>query len=235
MMAPPARPYLLRRWAVVAVWCVGSVRGLVSFGGVRGAALVRVRSSSWGGSFEEEEPLEELRLDRSERRQQHAVLNSFLTQRAVQTLIFLQKTSRDTVTAGWLERFGQDGGGFERYHGTRGLKSPWDDYLAGMLTAELETIVVSLKKRGPNGTGGWSKRNPYVRARYFNYTVDIRPANLAQRVLDLRRALADEWLEDLRDIADVLQENHFSSRRAEVVNGSDYSKAQDKQIGRAHV
>mmetsp|Transcript_16255 Transcript_16255/g.49197 ORF Transcript_16255/g.49197 Transcript_16255/m.49197 type:complete len:392 (-) Transcript_16255:331-1506(-) len=205
--------------------CVGSVRSFLA--ATRAPhVLLRRRSSSGGGNFYEHE--EECRLDRYERRQQHAVLNNFLTQRAVQTLIFLQKTSRDTVTAGWLERFGQDGGGFERYHGTRGLKSQWDDYLSAMLTAELETIVVSLKKRGPNGTGGWSKNNPYLQARYFNYTVDIRPANLAERVLELRTALAAEWKDDLRDISNVLQENHFSSRRAEVVNGSAFSKAQEK-------
>ena len=167
---------------------------------------------------------EPLRLDDGEMRKQWEVLNNFLTQRAVQTLIFFQKESRDRVTAGWIERF-LDHDGLERFHGIRGMKTEWTEYLIEMYDTDMEEIVVSLKKRG-NGQGGWSKNNPYLQARWFNYTVDIVPRDLAERLLELRKALSEEWMTDLHDIEAVLQKNHFRALHATKVNGSAFEEAQ---------
>lgn len=150
--------------------------------------------------------------------QQKQLLNNFLTQRSLQTLIYYQETNRDSVTASWLERF-ESHDGMARFHGTRGLKINWEEYVTKLMTADIEHIVVSLKKRG-NGLGGWSKTNPYLPARYFNYTVDIFPRELGERLLDLRAALSVEWRRDLKDVRVVLAAQDLS-RRAIAVNGSD--------------
>lgn len=144
---------------------------------------------------------------------QHEVINDFVTQRALQTLIFYQAQNRDEVTAGWLSRF-EDHDGIERFHGTQGLRLPWDEYLTSLCQAEDEQIVVELKRRGGH------KKNPYLKDRYFNYTVSIEPRNLANRLFDLRIALAKEWRSDLLGIAGVLAEL-TRSRTAVVVNGTD--------------
>lgn len=146
---------------------------------------------------------------------QHQVINDFVTQRALQTLIFYQTQNRDEVTAGWLSRF-EDHQGIERFHGTQGLHLPWDEYLASLCQAEDEQIVVELRKRG----GDKRSKNPYLKDRYFNYTVSIEPRNLANRIFELRTALAIEWRSDLLGIAGVLAEL-TRSRTAVVVNGTD--------------
>lgn len=154
----------------------------------------------------------------AEVRQQKLLLNNFLTQRSLQTLIYYQQTNRDSVTANWLERF-EGHEGLARFHGTRGLKLAWDEYVTRLMTADIEHIVVSLKRRG-NGMGGWSKSNPYLPARYFNYTVDVFPRELGERLLQLRAALADEWIQDLSDV-DIVHSAQDLSRRARAVNGTD--------------
>lgn len=151
-------------------------------------------------------------------RQQKLLLNNFLTQRSLQTLIYYQQTNRDRVTASWLERF-ENHEGLARFHGTRGLKIAWDKYITRLMTADIEHIVVSLKRRG-NGLGGWSKNNPYLPARYYNYTVDIFPRDLGERLLELRAALAEEWRRDLKDVR-IVQKSQDLSRRAIAVNGTD--------------
>ena len=74
----------------------------------------------------------------------------------------------------------------EHFHGTRGLKVPWDDYVAKLLAADAEQIVASLRKHGGHRL---SPGNPYAKtleSQWFNYTVDIFPRDLGERVLSLR-------------------------------------------------
>eukprot|EP00633_Aureoumbra_lagunensis_P001872 CAMPEP_0197295284 /NCGR_PEP_ID=MMETSP0890-20130614/35188_1 /TAXON_ID=44058 ORGANISM="Aureoumbra lagunensis, Strain CCMP1510" /NCGR_SAMPLE_ID=MMETSP0890 /ASSEMBLY_ACC=CAM_ASM_000533 /LENGTH=255 /DNA_ID=CAMNT_0042771195 /DNA_START=314 /DNA_END=1081 /DNA_ORIENTATION=+ len=98
-----------------------------------------------------------------------------------------------------------------------------------MLTADMEEIVVSLKRRG-NGIGGWSKNNPYLKDRFFNYTIDILPRNLAERVLELRTALAEEFKNDLNDIEKVIQDQHLRERRAAIMNGTQEASEEARRL-----
>ena len=154
-----------------------------------------------------------------DRAQQTLLLNNFLTQRAVQTLLFLLRTGRDEVTANWLHRF-LNHTGMEHFHGTRGLKVPWDDYVAQLLTADTEEIVASLRKHSGHRL---SPGNPYAKtleSQWFNYTVDIFPRDLGERVLSLRAALAAEWIDDLAAVGRG-QDELLRAYRDSVRDGED--------------
>jgi len=126
-----------------------------------------------------------------DRAQQTLLLNNFLARRAVRTLLFPPRTGRDEVTANHT--------GMEHFHGTRGLKVPWDDYVAKLLAADAEEIVVSPRKHGGRRP---SPGNPYAKTResqWFNYTVDIFPRDLGERVLAAVGRGQDELLRAYRD------------------------------------
>ena len=153
----------------------------------------------------------------SDEAQQTLLLENFLTQRSVQTLLFLLRTGRDEVTANWVHRFlGHQG--MEQFHGTRGLKVSWDEYVIRLLTADTEEIVVSLRKQSRRGL---SPGNPYApKDQWFNYTVDIFPRDLGERVLTLRSALAREWIEDLATV-EASQEEFLRAYRDSARTGED--------------
>ena len=79
--------------------------------------------------------------------------------------------------------------GVALYHGTRGLRLDSSAYLSRMLTADTEEIVVTMTRTA--ASQGGSGTNPYLRDRHFNYSVDIFPRELGERLLSLRRARPD--------------------------------------------
>lgn len=138
-----------------------------------------------------------LRASPAEDEYRTRLADDFLTQRAVQSLIFLLRTNRDEITANWLGRFaGHEG--IELFHGTRGLKVPGNEYVAALFNADTETIIVSLRRRGGRGL---SPGNPFAPAeQWFEHTVDVYPRDLGERVLTLRRAIAEELRDDLKAV-----------------------------------
>lgn len=69
------------------------------------------------------------------------------------------------------------------------------------------------KERGFRNQKGWSKNNPYLEDKFFNFTVDIDPASLVTRILSVREQIAKEWIDDLQvlDAAnDMILESYFS-------------------------
>ena len=73
-------------------------------------------------------------------------------------------------------------------------------------------MIISAKRRG-RGHGGWSKNNPYLQDRYVEYSLDIRPASLVQRLLGVRMQLANEFENDLdivRTVDGMIMKSYFS-------------------------
>lgn len=75
-------------------------------------------------------------------------------------------------------------------------------------------MIVSAKRRG-RGHGGWSKNNPYLEERWVEFPIDIRPASLVQRLLPVRRQLANEFIKDL-DIVKMADDQIMNSYFARV-------------------
>ena len=88
----------------------------------------------------------------------------FLTQRAVQSFMFLCAECRDPHTVRWLEEFGNTTD-LLYYHGTGAFNTTlfegWDSYLLDMVDRPSEFIIIQARRRG-GGRGGWSKNNPYL-------------------------------------------------------------------------
>ena len=138
-------------------------------------------------------------------------LHSLLLQRAVQTCCFTARTCRDPPTAKWLAA---RAGVAELYHGVDGLPasvgSNWTGWLADMLAAPNEEVVVTsvLKKHR-----GVSADNPYLQPSPMEYTYELRPTEVAEKVMRTAELIAREWREDLALMEDEA-ESVWRYRRA---------------------
>jgi len=162
----------------------------------------------------------------------HAIMSTrlnvrnLLTQRAIQSFLFLLEQCRDPHSVKWIEDFLQATPNQLRYHGTgapyvvappsltkKDIKDAvedddekpfkfdgsWDDPLLQMLEQPKEVMIVSAKRRG-RGQGGWSKNNPYLEERYVEFEIDINPTSLTSRIVSVREQIAKEWIHDLQII-----------------------------------
>jgi len=142
------------------------------------------------------------------------LIKNFVTQRALQTLVFYYETLAQGTLAEYLERFnGHDG--ISRYHGFHGLKSNWDEYVRLLLNDEPFDVVVKKPARR-QGTKG----NPYIKQKYFSYTEHIQPSKIARKLLEVRASVAAELSSDLTLVARENDELELHYRDALV--GSDH-------------
>lgn len=110
-----------------------------------------------------------------ERNIQRTCVRNFLTQRSIQSFMFLAEQVRDPHTADWIERLlGQ--ADLLNFHGTGALNferfPAWDSFFKELIQQPKTTIIVQAKRRG-RGHGGWSKNNPYLKVCFFNYIVSM--------------------------------------------------------------
>ncbi|KAL3924072.1 MAG: hypothetical protein SGILL_001276, partial [Bacillariaceae sp.] len=149
------------------------------------------------------------------------VLN-FLTQRSIQSFMFLADQLRDPHSGKWIEDFLQTQNSL-KYHGSGAsyvveqFGGTWDGPLLSMMEQPKDVVVVSAKRRG-RGHGGWSKDNPYLEERFVEFNIDIDPVSLTSRILAVREQLANEWLSDLDVLASANQrilESYFQFAREE--------------------
>lgn len=127
-------------------------------------------------------------------------LRYFITQRAIQSFMFLLGECRDPHSADWIEKFAGSHNLLE-YHGTGVFnitKFPrWDSLLLDMIDNPEEIIIIQARRRGL-GRGGWSKNNPYLQQdRFVEYEISIDPSSLATRILSVREQITREMKEDL--------------------------------------
>jgi len=125
-------------------------------------------------------------------------VRNLLTQRAIQSFMFLCEECRDPHSGKWIEEF-LGTPNLLAYHGTgagfvTGLD--WDRPFLEMLEQPKDVMIVSAKRRG-RGHGGWSKNNPYLKDRYVEFEISIEPISLADRILTVREQIANEWVADL--------------------------------------
>ncbi|KAL3770183.1 hypothetical protein ACHAW5_009278 [Stephanodiscus triporus] len=150
-----------------------------------------------------------------------------LTQRAIQSFIYLLEECRDPHSGKWIEDFlGTRNLG--NYHGTGAINvtrhPTWDSVMYDMMGQPNTKMIVSAKRRG-RGHGGWSKNNPYLEERYVEFGIDIRPASLVQRLLAVRGQLASEFERDLEIVrmvdATAVMDSYFHKLAAAVAEDRD--------------
>ena len=94
-----------------------------------------------------------------ERNIQRTSIQQFLTQRSIQSFMFLCEQVRDPHTADWVERLlGKTD--LLNYHGTGAFNvtrfPTWDAFFGELIEQPQTSIIVQAKRRG-RGHGGWSK------------------------------------------------------------------------------
>ena len=134
-------------------------------------------------------------------------VRNLLTQRSIQSFMFLCEECRDPHSGKWIQEF-LGTKNLLQYHGTgasfvTGLD--WDRPFLEMLEQPEDVMIVSAKRRG-RGHGGWSKNNPYLKDRYVEFKITIDPTSLADRILAVREQIASEWVSDLKILGTANQQ-----------------------------
>jgi hypothetical protein len=162
-----------------------------------------------------------------------------LTQRAIQSFIYLLEECRDPHSGKWIEDF-LDTPNLINYHGTGAINitrhPTWDAVLYDMMDQMNTQIIVSAKRRGQ---GGWSKNNPYLQERYVEFEIDIRPASLVQRLLAVRAQLAAEFERDLQIVhmidGSVVMESYFRKLSSTTTTATGTSGTTSMDNNKAHL
>eukprot|EP00591_Stephanopyxis_turris_P004859 CAMPEP_0195508350 /NCGR_PEP_ID=MMETSP0794_2-20130614/1580_1 /TAXON_ID=515487 /ORGANISM="Stephanopyxis turris, Strain CCMP 815" /LENGTH=336 /DNA_ID=CAMNT_0040635285 /DNA_START=369 /DNA_END=1378 /DNA_ORIENTATION=+ len=108
------------------------------------------------------------------------------------------------------------------YHGTGAFNITkfrgWDDYLLGMMDRPVEVMVVQTKNRkqpeGGNGRGQRKNKNPFLKDQSREYSIDINPSSLANRILSVREQIGREFVDDLDIViktGDVIIESYYGN------------------------
>jgi hypothetical protein len=148
-------------------------------------------------------------------------VRNLLTQRAIQSFIFLCTSMRDPHSGKWIEDFLDTRNQLE-FHGTGAayiehFGGTWDAPLFAMMERPKDVVVVSAKKTG-KGHKGWSKNNPYLEDRWVEFNIDIDPVSLTNRILSVREQIANEWVSDLDVLAaanEAILDSYFKLAKEE--------------------
>lgn len=143
-------------------------------------------------------------------------LYQLLVQRAVQTCCFTCRECRDPPSAQWLaERAGVP----ERYHGVGAFRPDgnWQEWLLDLLVAPVVEIEVEsiLKKHR-----GISPNNPYLQPEAMKFTYELRPPQMAERIMQTAAVIANEWIEDLSSVI-TEAESVWRDRRAVTLDSNE--------------
>jgi len=134
----------------------------------------------------------------------HTSIQQFLTQRSVQTFMFLLKECHDPHTARWIEDF-TEAEDLLSYHGTKAFNCErfpgWDSVLTEMMAQPPDVVVLDIEKN----LFGLSKNNPFRKKQNVVRTIqiDIEPPSLAGRILSVRESLSREWTHDLERVISI--------------------------------
>eukprot|EP00291_Cryptomonas_curvata_P026068 CAMPEP_0172165880 /NCGR_PEP_ID=MMETSP1050-20130122/8661_1 /TAXON_ID=233186 /ORGANISM="Cryptomonas curvata, Strain CCAP979/52" /LENGTH=379 /DNA_ID=CAMNT_0012836407 /DNA_START=429 /DNA_END=1567 /DNA_ORIENTATION=+ len=142
------------------------------------------------------------------------IIQDFLTQRSVQSLMHTMKLVGDMENLEYLESFMNHQGidlvfstalilstdiescrfvsGLSNFHGYGALRTDSATYIT-TLKKELPVTIVKRKKFYRGG----SRNNPYVTDNEFTYTSTVQPRVLADNIIAMREVLAKEWVADL--------------------------------------
>jgi len=161
-----------------------------------------------------------------ERNKKRTCIHHFLTQRSIQSFMFLAEQVRDPHTADWIERF-LETSDLLNYHGTGAFNMTrfpiWDDFFYDLMQQPKATIIIQAKRRG-RGRGGWSKNNPYLKNRFVEYEVDVDPEGLVPRIMSVREQIASEFVDDL-DLVRTANDQILGSYEKKVFEEGTFKKA----------
>eukprot|EP00640_Fibrocapsa_japonica_P002112 CAMPEP_0113945376 /NCGR_PEP_ID=MMETSP1339-20121228/44946_1 /TAXON_ID=94617 /ORGANISM="Fibrocapsa japonica" /LENGTH=340 /DNA_ID=CAMNT_0000950933 /DNA_START=190 /DNA_END=1212 /DNA_ORIENTATION=- /assembly_acc=CAM_ASM_000762 len=141
--------------------------------------------------------------DYGDSKRNFAALKKTLTQQAVRSCVFYMNEFRDDVTVQWLKKYDEE---MKRATST--------EYLKTLMTKEPEQVKVQrIMRRAMGGSG----TNPYLKnSSSFEYTVDINPKDIAQRLLKIRAQIATEMIQDLKLVR--VEDEEVVRHRSDVVN-----------------
>ncbi|OEU09306.1 hypothetical protein FRACYDRAFT_212404 [Fragilariopsis cylindrus CCMP1102] len=122
-------------------------------------------------------------------------IRNFLTQRSIQSFVYLLNQCREEHTVRWLEKT-LDFTSIERFHGTGAFnqtKFPeWDSVFLDYMDRPDEVIVIQMRQqRRQRKLSGY---NSYIE---IEYELHVNPSALVRRILSVREQLSNEWVEDL--------------------------------------
>lgn len=144
-------------------------------------------------------------------------VRNFLTQRSLQSFMFLLKEMKDPHTNSWIENF-LGSKNLLSYHGSGALNlirfRDWDSVFKEMINEPEDSVIVEIKARGEGR--GLSKNNPYrmqENADSVEIEIDIDPTSLANRILSVRDRISKEWASDL-ELLIVANQNILTSYAA---------------------
>lgn len=126
----------------------------------------------------------------------------------------------------WLAKYA---GVPEDYHGVDAFAAddavPWTQWLQSLLIEPVATIEVeSILKQHR----GLSANNPYMKPKRMTYEYELRPGDIAERIMQTAATISREWVEDLSLMPDE-SEAVWRSRRAVTLE----SDAEVRATGRA--
>eukprot|EP00814_Leptocylindrus_danicus_P013264 CAMPEP_0116021432 /NCGR_PEP_ID=MMETSP0321-20121206/10383_1 /TAXON_ID=163516 /ORGANISM="Leptocylindrus danicus var. danicus, Strain B650" /LENGTH=394 /DNA_ID=CAMNT_0003492301 /DNA_START=380 /DNA_END=1564 /DNA_ORIENTATION=- len=169
----------------------------------------------------------------------------FLTQRAIQSFMYLLSTQRDPHTINYLEDFLQTPNLLD-FHGTGALNTTifptWESLFLKLMEEPKSDIVVKVRRQGRRSRRGFlvgndhlslanatlPPENPYLQEKFEEYTIEVDPMNLVRRIMSVREQIAEEFTYDLDvvQIASTLTFKNYqeSIRRARDGESSDRCK-----------
>mmetsp|Transcript_7033 Transcript_7033/g.22185 ORF Transcript_7033/g.22185 Transcript_7033/m.22185 type:complete len:346 (-) Transcript_7033:24-1061(-) len=183
-----------------------------------------------------------------------ARLSCFLTQRAVQQTLYYMWIGMDHTKRDFLAEYlrpppdDDDEGRRTRappldedYHGVAALPTATSrDYLCQLL--QEPDLEITIKKEmgcgGGRGHGGLNsftgepinrQNNPYLKPRYYEYTEEIDPAEIARRIFSGREQIAAELRDDLLDLV----EKEGAAARGRALFDEDQPTFDDTRMGAA--
>eukprot|EP00536_Pseudo-nitzschia_multiseries_P011336 jgi/Psemu1/205555/e_gw1.380.34.1 len=113
----------------------------------------------------------------------------FLTQRSIQSFMFLTSQLRDPETCYWVEEFTQSLF-LLKYHGLAAMDTTrfptWESYFEEMLQQPSDRWIIASDR-------------PHV----MDYTWEIDPSSLCSRILSVREQLSREFAKDLQAVSDM--------------------------------
>ena len=148
-----------------------------------------------------------------EEEQMRRMAKNFVTQRAVQTLLFTLDQTGQRADFDWIEGY-MGHQGLSAVHNYGALRCGWRDYLSGMLRVPEQTLTKTVEYYR-----GGSKGNPFLQPNTHEVTETISPRRLAATIMELRAEISGEWARDLQLIA-VENQAHWERHLALLVNNT---------------
>lgn len=153
----------------------------------------------------------------NERNHMGKMIKDFVTQRAVQTHLFVIEQVGDRNDFDWLEGY-MGHQGLSNVHGYGALRGHWKDYLSGMMRLPETTVT----KKAEYYRGG-TKGNPFIQPQVVEYSSTISPRKISANVMEMRALISKEWVKDLEKIARE-NEEHWRHHLAVITNGTDVAQ-----------